>query len=111
MDIEVFNQAEIMRIAGEDLEFVKELLTCFFDVIPDQISKIRQGITDHDATSVSNNAHAIKGAAGNIRAEATSKAARKLEEIGKGGDLSAATEALQILEAELEKLRMATCGL
>ena len=111
MEIEVFNQAELMRIVGDDLEFVKELLTCFFDVIPAQMNKIRQAITDQDATSVSNNAHAIKGAAGNIRAEATSKEARVLEEMGKGGDLSAATESLRILEAELEKLRMATSTL
>ena len=111
MDTEVFNQAELMRIAGDDHEFVKELLACFFEVIPDQINKIRQAIIEHDATSLSNNAHAIKGAAGNIRAEATSKVARKLEEMGKGGDLSTATETLQMLEEELEKLRMATSTL
>jgi two-component system, sensor histidine kinase and response regulator len=111
MDIEVFNLAEIMRIAGDDLEFVKELLTCFFDVAPAQVEKIRQAIIEHDAAAVSYNAHAIKGAAGNIRAETTSKAARKLEEIGKEGDLSNADEALSNLEVELEKLKMATCTL
>ena len=103
IDIEVFNQAELMRIAADDKEFVAELIVCFFEVIPAQVSKIHQAIIEQDAPALVNNAHAIKGAAGNIRAEATSKAARKLEEIGKGGDLATAPESLQMLEAELEK--------
>ncbi len=111
MEIEVFNLPELMRIAGDDLDFIKELLVCFFDVAPGQVEKIREAISTQDTILLSNNAHAIKGAAGNIRAEATSKAARKLEEMGKGGDLTGAPEALQNLQNELEKLRLATNSL
>ena len=58
-----------------DRDFLKEVLTGFFDIAGTQIDTIHQAISNGDAEKVWQEAHSIKGGAANLTAEILSRTA------------------------------------
>ena len=58
-----------------------------------------------DSGKIEFEAHSLKGAAGTLSAEDVQKLAMKLEMMGRDGKLDDASEVLNKLEAELERLQ------
>jgi len=81
-----------------------EVVDGFLDNVMTQIGTIRQAITDGDGEVVRREAHSIKGGAANLTADAVSKVAFELENIGKSGALEGAIEVLGRLEKEFYRL-------
>jgi len=87
-----------------DKEFLMEVLEGFMGNVRGQIKTIRRAISDGDAEAVRGEAHAIKGGAANMTADALSKVAFELENIGRSGVLDKGTETLEKLEKEFYRL-------
>ena len=68
---------------------------------------MRDAIASRDGGKLEDAAHALKGAAGNLKAKAVYQAALRLEESGRAGDLERADERFRLLESELERLERA----
>jgi len=87
-----------------DREFLIEVLNGFLENVKSQIATIRQAISDGDSEAVRREAHSIKGGAANLTADALSKVALELENIGKSGILEGGIEAIERLEKEFHRL-------
>ena len=88
-----------------DKDFLKEVLTGFFNNAETQIETIHQAISNGDAEKVWKEAHSIKGGAANLRAERLSLTALDLETMGKSENLTGCIEALGRLKVEYDRLK------
>jgi two-component system sensor histidine kinase/response regulator len=96
-------QTALDRISGEE-ELLDEVTQLFLDDAPGRMAEIRTALEQGDPKRLQNAAHSLKGAAGYVGADRTSAQARKLEELGRGGELSSALEEFRQLEREIERL-------
>ncbi|MCP4578290.1 MAG: Hpt domain-containing protein, partial [Deltaproteobacteria bacterium] len=87
-----------------DEAFLMEVLEGFIENVTSQIVNIRRAISEGDAETVRQEAHAIKGGASNLAADELSHIASKLENIGKSGSLEGGLDIL-------ERLKKAFCRL
>ena len=89
-----------------DEGFLMEVLEGFLDNAINQITTIRQGISDGNSEIVKREAHAIKGGAANLTANTLSEIAYELETIGKSGELGEKGKmVLEKLEQEVHRLK------
>ena len=94
-----------MERLGGDRAFLAELAALFEESYPGQMAQMREAVADADAPALRHTAHALKGAALSLQAAAVAEAARRLEEMGRSGDLADAAGALDVLERDLHRLR------
>ncbi len=87
-----------------DQIFLTEVLKGFTNNVRGQIDVIQQALKTRDADRVRREAHSIKGGAANLRADALSRIALELENIGKSGELTMGPRLLKKLEKELDGL-------
>jgi CheY-like chemotaxis protein len=88
-----------------DKQFLSEVIEGFIMDVSKQIGTIRKALSCGDAETVRNEAHSIKGGAGNITAKALSRVAFELEIKGKSRELNGVGEIVDNLEREFETLR------
>jgi HPt (histidine-containing phosphotransfer) domain-containing protein len=94
----------LFELVDEDPEFLGSLVDTFLRDCTAYMDDIRTAVEEDDAEALRREAHGLKGASGNMQAEATEVAARRLEDIGRSGDLEQAPEALRELEEEVDRL-------
>ena len=87
-----------------DPDFLSEVLTGFLQNANGQITTLRKAVADGQAEIVSNEAHAIKGGAANLTADALAKIAADLELVAKTGSLTQADCLIAELEVNLHRL-------
>ena len=87
-----------------DREFLTEVVYGFLENVTAQIGTTQKTITDGNAEVVRREAHSIKGGAANLSADALSKIAFELENIGKSDLLEGGIETLERLENESHHL-------
>jgi CheY-like chemotaxis protein len=90
----------LARVDG-DPELLQEVVGLFLDDAPRLLSEVRAAVTRRDAPVLERTAHTLKGCVGNFGAKKIFDMARRLEEIGRGGDLSHAEAAWAELEEEM----------
>ncbi len=90
--------AALSRVGG-DRELLKALMEEFFNGYPAQREQLREAIDRDDARTVNRLAHTLAGSVGIFGARAATEAARRLEAMGRSGDLTGAKEAWQRLDA------------
>jgi len=88
-----------------DRKLMCELVAIFLQDYPRQLERLRRALGEGDAPGVARAAHSLKGAAGNLAAEGVVAAAKRLEAMGRAGELAGAEETLRQLEGEIERLR------
>ena len=71
---------------GDDMVFFKELAKEFLSYVPEQISSLEEALRSDDISAIRQNAHSIKGAAGNLSAEKVRTIAAAIENIGGNGE-------------------------
>jgi CheY-like chemotaxis protein/HPt (histidine-containing phosphotransfer) domain-containing protein len=96
-------ETALPRFVG-DKEFFREMLEEFLDSAPKQLEKLTDAIETGDAKVVEKEAHSIKGAAGNLGANAFAQVALRLEILGRKKDLAGAKILISDLKAELKRL-------
>lgn len=78
---------------------VDELSAVFMRTTETSLAALRQAIDAGDAATLSREAHALRGAAASVRAEAIQTGAARIESCAEAGDLAAAAQALATLDA------------
>ena len=71
------------------------------------MDRLRQGMTNGDAEAVQHAAHSLKGEVSYLSAAGATQAARRLEDLGHDRNLAVASEAVRVMERELDELRQA----
>jgi len=68
------------------------------------LAQIRDAIAQADASTLQRAAHTLKGSVGNFGADNIRESARRLEQMGREGDLTHALETCQRLEHQISQL-------
>ncbi len=87
-------------------ELLDSLLEEFEAMLADQIAAFREMVDAGRTEALGRDAHRLKGAAANLYVEIVRSTAEELEKMGKRTELGAAASLLDVLAAELERLRV-----
>jgi CheY-like chemotaxis protein len=98
------NVAQALAEFDNDPEFLMEVLAGFLQNANGQIQTLREAVSNGQAEIVNNEAHAIKGGAANLTANALAAVAADLESIAKTGALTQAAGIIDELENNLHRL-------
>jgi HPt (histidine-containing phosphotransfer) domain-containing protein len=99
-----FDFSEALSNIGGDENLLAELASIFLEEYPEILKSVRTAVGNNDGEALVYFAHALKGSVSNFVAMDAQSAARKLEQIGREGDLSDAPKALSELELALSRL-------
>jgi CheY-like chemotaxis protein/HPt (histidine-containing phosphotransfer) domain-containing protein len=91
--------AQFVSLTDGDGEFAEQLVQLFIDSGDAALAQIRDALAREDWPAVGRAAHSYKGSSANIRAQAASDAAARLEQAARAG----AVEQLARLEQELRR--------
>ena len=97
------NRMDMTDVDG-DAELLAELATLFLEDCTRRMSAIRAAISQGDARALEAAAHALKGALGNFTSDGPLEAARRLETMGREGQLNGAEEAFAHLQEGIRHL-------
>ena len=89
---------------GGSSRLVQEVVDVFLQDAPAMLTRIRNAARARDAVELAAAAHAIKGAAGLFSQADAYQSARRLEELGRTGDLTGADAACADVEADVSRL-------
>jgi two-component system sensor histidine kinase/response regulator len=92
-------EAVLERLGGDE-ELFAEVTRLFLEFCPAGVSAIKAAIDDHDAGRLRTTAHALRGAAANLSADALCDAAQTLERLGAESRLDPAEAAWRRLSVE-----------
>jgi HPt (histidine-containing phosphotransfer) domain-containing protein len=95
---EIFDENELMDRVDGDREFLEETIAMLDEDSPSLLEQIRAAAASRDAEELAKAAHVLKGMLANFCAEPAEAAARKLEMMGREGqlvDVVAATDRVQ----------------
>ncbi|MBF0200214.1 MAG: response regulator [Desulfamplus sp.] len=95
----IFHRPSLMKMLMDDEELMESIISIFLDDMPTQVDALKSFVENGDAGQAYNQAHRIKGAAGNVAAFMLQETAHEMEQAGKEGDM----ESLKRLMPELEK--------
>ena len=101
--LELDLQAALGRVDG-DRELLKEIAELFLEECPGSLEAVRAAVASRDPAALQRAAHSLKGAVSNFGERAAHKAALRLEQMGRSGELAGSAEALRELEEALERL-------
>jgi HPt (histidine-containing phosphotransfer) domain-containing protein len=104
MDKDVFDVSKALEVVDGDTELFEEITDLFLEDFPENITRIREGVTNGDAGALEQAAHSLKVSVANFSAKRAFDAAYKLEVIGKEGKLEGVGAALSDLEKEKKDL-------
>ncbi|MBW1680193.1 MAG: Hpt domain-containing protein [Deltaproteobacteria bacterium] len=90
---------------GLEEEEYMELLELFLETAAADLEKLEGALEEADADLVSSTAHSLKGSSGNMGFSAFSETARAMEMRGKEKRLDGSAEELDMLKAELAKIK------
>ena len=95
----VDRMALLARLGG-DRDLLAEVTRAFLESCPADVSAIKVAIDDKNASTLRTAAHALRGAAANMSADALSDAAQTLERLGEESRLEPADAAWRLLSVE-----------
>lgn len=100
----IIDLTEALAHIGGDEELLMELATLFLGEYPHVLENLRAAVTNGNAEDIMYHAHALRGAMSNFVTHETENAARRLEQLGREGNLTDAAGALSELETALQRL-------
>jgi len=101
---EVIDQAEALARVEGDLGLLRELVELFLNDAPKLLLEVRDSLERGDEKALERAAHQLKGPLGTLGAHATLDVVKKLEAMGREGDLTDACATLESLESEIKRL-------
>jgi PAS domain S-box-containing protein len=106
-----FNFSEALSNIGGDEGLLAELAGIFLEEYPELLENIRAAVVNNDSEALIYHAHALKGSVSNFIALDTEGAVRRLEQLGREGNLAGAPTVLGELETALSRLAPALSDL
>ena len=103
-------RARLMEIAGDDVEFIAELIGAFLTGGEDTLVELRAAVASNDVGAIGRAAHKLKGAAANLHVSGLADITLELETRAKNGEAGNWNEGLQRLETEFQRVTEALRG-
>jgi len=103
LDPAVLNTLRQLSSPGEP-DVLAEVLKLFLAEVPPRIVRLRIAYAAQNIEEVHRSAHSLKGSAGNVGAQRMFDICKRLDEIGKSGDLRGAGSLVDALGAEFGKV-------
>lgn len=100
----IFDKAEALDRATDDVEFLKEIIEVFLEELPDHMAEIKEAVDGKDGEALRKSAHKLAGSLSGFAAKAAMETASKLEAVGKEGRLNEAEETYGALVKDIERL-------
>lgn len=100
---EVLDREALLDRLGGDQDFLREIAGLFFEDCPKLLADIQSAVSTGNARALEHAAHTLKGSVANFGAEAARRAAFRLENLGREGDLKPAGDAYSTLVQEIER--------
>ena len=101
----VFDQESVLERVGGDMEFLKELIELFRSDYPQKMAQLLRGIKEEDFKIISETAHSIKSASGNLSLTRVYDLSFKIEIMGKESKIQDIEKVYKELEEELGKIK------
>ena len=101
----VWDPTTILAAVEGDRELLLKLIGRFLDQYPKVLSEIRVSVSQRDSAMLERSSHKLKGSVSHFGARNAYEAARRLEKMGRNGDLAGAEEATAVLETEICRLQ------
>ncbi|MGD0043921.1 MAG: response regulator, partial [Isosphaeraceae bacterium] len=101
----VWDPTTILAEVEGDRELLLKLIGRFLDQYPKVLSEIRSSVSQRDSAMLERSSHKLKGSVSHFGARNAYEAARRLEEMGRNGDLVGAEQATVVLETEICRLQ------
>jgi two-component system sensor histidine kinase/response regulator len=112
---ERFDREAVLASMEDDLTTLRDVAAVFRREAPAMLSSVRRAVGGRDAPALEQAAHRLKGACSIFQAQGAIGAARRLEQLGRGGDLSMAggvleelCESVRLLDTALADLCLET---
>jgi len=86
-DEPILDPNAIIQLIGNDPAMVREFIQIFLDDIPGQIMKLEKALEDNDWNQLRNQAHRIKGSAGDVGGKRLYRVALEVEHSARDGEL------------------------
>jgi two-component system sensor histidine kinase/response regulator len=102
---EILDRDKILERTGANEETLKEIVELFVTESAKLMKRIRDAITNDDASELQRAAHTLKGSVRIFGAERAAEAALGLENMGRDKNLADAEEAWHVLVEEIERLK------
>lgn len=96
--------ASLREIAGEDDDFVREVVAIFLLETPGKLAALGAAIADDDIASVADVAHSLKGSAIAVDAEALRLLSESIEHAARRGTLGGAAERYSDIRGEFARI-------
>ncbi|HUK25158.1 MAG TPA: response regulator [Terriglobales bacterium] len=103
----VWNRAEALERLSGDEELLRELCQIFLRESSTLVEKLHRALKANQPQEVQKAAHSLKGEVSYLAASNAAQIAKKLEEMGRQGNLTRAAEMIALLEQELARLSAA----
>ncbi len=97
--------AHLLRTTGGNEKLVKSLTKSFLADAPKRLAAIRAALAAKNAAKLDTAAHALKGSVAIFGAQTAVTAAKNLEAMGRGRNLSGADAQFRALEAAMQQLQ------
>jgi two-component system, sensor histidine kinase and response regulator len=95
----------LLSAFGGNRTMLAEVIDIFLVDSPQLTKAIRQATDQGDGQRLASSAHTLKGSAGLFSKQGAYETARRLEQLGKSGDLTGVGEACTELERDMDRLR------
>jgi len=106
-ELPAWNPEAALERMDQDRELLSEMLALFMDELPSRLGAISDAIQSGDPEALAAAAHALKGSAAAVAAEALSARCAELERMGRFNSVSRAAEVAASLDHLTEEFRAA----
>ncbi|RQD73411.1 Hpt domain-containing protein, partial [Desulfonatronospira sp. MSAO_Bac3] len=103
-DLPVYDREKLLEQMSGDQEFIQVIVQMFVEQNTERLEVLLRAIIDGDLAAVRDHAHAIKGSALSVSANALAEMASRLEVAGRDEDLAACTSLGPRVEWEFQRL-------
>ncbi|GAB6061018.1 response regulator [Desulfonatronum parangueonense] len=103
----LFDRPALLARCMNDEDLVRDVLKVFLDNMPQRFQELRAALKAADPSAARLLTHTIKGASGNVGAEAMHTLAEKMEDAARAGNLEAVRELMGDLEERFERMKEA----
>ena len=98
------NLREALEVVGDDVDILRDAVAASLAEVPEQLSALKEAMSNRDAKGVESRAHRLKGVMGNLGGMLAHQVGQTLETMGGQGDLSNGTNALASFEKEIARV-------
>jgi len=98
------DRGSLLAAFGGRMDLLKDVVDVFLEDAPSTLSRLKEALQNHDAAGVTSAAHALKGSVGLFSQGEAYECARRLEQLGRSGDLTDGESVLKELVVSVSKL-------